>query len=115
MQFGRNAGEYEDQESNATLTANHLIVLTGLSPASTYHYVVESKDASGNTVVSSVRFFRTALPADGIAPEISSFGGMSRGVRAEFTALATDNRAVHKVDFSSLFHPDDEAAATSRY
>jgi parallel beta-helix repeat protein len=43
--------EYGLAQSDNTLVESHSIVLTGLSPGTTYHYIVESKDAAGNESV----------------------------------------------------------------
>jgi hypothetical protein len=45
--------------NNAALTASHLFSLTGLTASTTYHYVVESKDAANNTATSSQLIFTT--------------------------------------------------------
>jgi phosphodiesterase/alkaline phosphatase D-like protein len=44
---------------DALLTTGHAAELTGLSPATLYHYRVRSRDASGNATVSTDRTFTT--------------------------------------------------------
>lgn len=59
---------------NSNLTQSHNIIVAGLSPLSTYYYVVESKDASGNIATSSVQSFVTTslpIPVDTTAPVLS--------------------------------------------
>ena len=44
---------------NSTMTTDHSVVLTGLTPRSIYHYRVRSKSAAGNTAVSGDFQFTT--------------------------------------------------------
>ena len=45
--------------SNTTLTMAHQFLLSGLFASTTYHYVLESKDAAGNTATTSTSSFVT--------------------------------------------------------
>ena len=45
--------------SDATLATSHSMVLTNLTPGTTYHYRVRSTDAAGNAALSSDRTFQT--------------------------------------------------------
>ena len=107
VKFGSHAGEYEDQEEEGTLLEEHEVTLTDLTPSTTYHYVVESTDASDNAVVSGEGFFETAPPSDAESPTMSSLT-LSR-VEGPFqfykmTAPVFDNIGVEKVEF----YLDDE-------
>jgi peroxiredoxin len=58
---------------NQNLTTSHNTTLTGLSPATTYHFKVKSKDASGNEVASQDRTFATlstVSAATEVGPEV---------------------------------------------
>ncbi len=46
----------------STLVTSHLINIFNLSPGTTYHYVIKSKDASGNLSVSLNQYFTTLSP-----------------------------------------------------
>jgi hypothetical protein len=72
VKFGRYAGKYESQQSDPTPSKDHQIPLKNLEPATVYRYVVESTDASSNTVASKERFFETAAPPAGELPGIAS-------------------------------------------
>ena len=52
VRFGRTAGKYEDQKFSLKMKQEHKIILTDLLPSTTYHYAVQSTDASENTVLS---------------------------------------------------------------
>jgi len=54
----------------STLVTAHSQSLTGLLPATLYHYRVRSRDAAGNLAVSSNASFTTATPPDTTAPSV---------------------------------------------
>ena len=47
---------------SSTLTTSHSMVLSGLTASSTYHYIVVSTNAAGNTATSSDQTFTTVAP-----------------------------------------------------
>jgi hypothetical protein len=55
---------------DATLTLLHSRTLTGLVPATLYHYRVLSRDAAGNLSISQDRTFTTALLSDLLSPTV---------------------------------------------
>lgn len=57
---------------NTTLLAAHSATLSGLSPQTTYNYRVRSKDAAGNSSVSSNNTFTTVTAPDTTAPSAVS-------------------------------------------
>ena len=57
------------------LITSHSQVLTGLSPATVYHYRVLSRDAAGNPAVSDDRTFTTSL-ADTTPPSVIHFNDL---------------------------------------
>ncbi len=59
------------------LVLNHGITISGLSPSTTYYFVVESQDASGNKAVSGVNSFVTIATPDTTAPVISAVGTLN--------------------------------------
>jgi len=102
VKFGRYAGVYEGQESEATLTRNHQITLTGLTPSTVYHYVVESTDAASNTVTSGEGFFETAPPPDSEPPTIHGVTVTVGSGPVEYyviDASVSDNEGVERVEF----------------
>jgi hypothetical protein len=99
VKFGDRAGKYEHQQSSLKLTQEHKIVLTDLKPSTTYHYVVQSTDASENTVVSRDGIFETPPLPDGEDPQVSiSDPGTCKGI-TKITAPASDNVGIMKVEF----------------
>lgn len=72
VKYGRYAGKYESQNSDSTPSKEHEVPLKDLEPATVYRYVVESTDASGNTVASKEGFFETAATPTGEPPSLAS-------------------------------------------
>ena len=78
---------------------SHSIMLVGLEPSTTYHFSVQSGDASGNTVESKDSIFETLALLDDIAPTISLIDpGVCRGT-VTFSADVDDDTGVEKVKF----------------
>ena len=50
----------------------HSVTLTGLAPASLYHFAIKSRDASGNRTISSGHTFQTPALVDSTGPAITS-------------------------------------------
>ena len=87
-------------ESDATMTTNHSIVLTGLAPQTTYYYEVQSTDSSGNTAVDNnggIHYSFATLEPDLESPIITSATGNTSGTTGEavtISATITDNVGV---------------------
>lgn len=101
VKFGQYAGAYKAKESDPTLSQDHEIVLSGLEPATVYHYLVESTDGSSNTVASGERFFETA-PPDLPSPTIYSPTVARADVDRELYKIAvpvSETQSVERVEF----------------
>lgn len=84
------------------LVTSHSMSLTGLTAATTYYYMVESKDAAMNKVTSSQSSFTTATPAaDTSAPTISSISVTSITVSGATVNWTTNEPAKSKVYFAT--------------
>jgi hypothetical protein len=60
VKYGIASGNYTNEESNSTLVTSHSITLTGLEQRTTYYYVVNSSDRSGNFNQSNEKSFTTS-------------------------------------------------------
>ena len=73
--FGTESGKYQDEEvSNSTHVTDHKIVLTNLSPGTTYYYVAKWTDEDGNTGISEEQTFTTLPPPSTKEPKVKSVG-----------------------------------------
>lgn len=85
----------------ATRVTAHSQALTGLHPATTYHYQVRSRDAAGNLRISTTdRTFTTAATPDATAPVISGVAVaiVPGGARMSWT---TDEAATTQVEYGA--------------
>jgi hypothetical protein len=105
VEFGATTDYGSTTAVNATLLSAHSMALTGLTPATEYHYRVRSKDAEGNLSVSEDFTFTTLPPADTTPPIAiaSPLGTVSTGGdnRYTFTVTYTDEKALNPASFDS--------------
>ena len=101
--YGQRAGIYDLYGEDPGLLLDHSLDLTGLEPSTVYNYLVESTDASGNTVRSEEGFFTTLAEPDGEPPSVPSLTlDQSAGPFGYpvLRAPATDNVGVGRVQFT---------------
>jgi hypothetical protein len=72
VQYGTTTGYGSSTTLNTSLVTSHSQALSGLSPATVYHYRVRSSDAAGNVALSGDFTLTTAAAADTTPPTISS-------------------------------------------
>lgn len=89
---------YGKTVANASMVTSHSLSLGSLTPGTTYHYRVRSKDASGATAVSGDLTFTTAPPAADTQPPSVPMGLTASAVSSSSISLkwtaSTDNVAV---------------------
>ncbi|NOZ28117.1 MAG: hypothetical protein GXP39_08715 [Chloroflexi bacterium] len=99
VRYGPTAEEYPFEKGDGAFVREHRVVLTGLDPATTYHFRVRSADPSGNAVESRDGVFQTAPPPDGADPFVRlQDPGVCRG-SVVISAEAADDRGVERVEF----------------
>jgi S-layer protein (TIGR01567 family) len=59
VKYGTTTGDYKKEEHDATNVTDHSITLTGLDADTTYYFVVNSTDESGNSAESAEKEFKT--------------------------------------------------------
>jgi hypothetical protein len=79
---------YGSSVSDSTLVISHSITLTGLSPATSYHYEVSSTDAAGNSASSAGYTFTTAQAATMNIGSVN-VALVQQGVNSKVQATAT--------------------------
>ncbi len=90
---------YGTASTSATLGTSHSITLTGLSSATTYHYRVQSTDASSNTATSSDATFITATVPDTTAPVLSSISAGTPGQTSTTITWTSDENATTRIAY----------------
>lgn len=95
VQYGLTTG-YGSTQSLGTLITSHVITLTGLSEAQTYHYRVRSTDSSGNETISSDQTFDTLSSPGAGGPDIPT-GGIGAGPYGTGTHGALTNNGTANV------------------
>lgn len=88
-------------KSNASLETGHSFALSGLSPATTYYFVVESKDKKGNTATSTEHSFATSATPDTTAPSITAVSISSIGTSTATVTWTTNENANSKVYYGT--------------
>lgn len=79
--------------SSAILVKSHDLALTGLSASTTYYYLVQSADASGNIGTSTQQSFTTLAAPDTTAPVISGVSATSTASTTASIVWTTDEPA----------------------
>ncbi len=77
---------YDSASSSITLVSSHAITLTGLSPATLYHYQVSAADAAGNVSTSTDLTFTTTATA---IPNAGGGGSSATRLRADTKGVPT--------------------------
>lgn len=72
VEYGTDGSYGKSSKRDSDMDVNHLVMITGLKPETTYHYRVMSKDKSGDTIVSEDRSFTTRKFIDTHPPSTPS-------------------------------------------
>ena len=101
LYHGKQAGEYDGFERDATFTQSHQMTLSSLEPSTLYHYKVRSTDAGGYQRHSEEDFFETAPSPDDQAPTVSSLSFRREGLldRYKIWVPFTDTTGIGRVEF----------------
>ena len=99
VNFGRNAGSFDQEADESTLATTHSITLSGLSPSTTYQYFASSTDNGGSTVQSRPAYFATLPAPDTAAPLLDvNIPDQITGTAA-IHAEASDDTGIESVRF----------------
>lgn len=84
-----------------TLGTTTALTLTGLTPSTTYHFVLNARDAAGNTATSTDAVFTTAATPDTTAPVISGIQATSTTATGTTLTWTTNESASGKVYYGT--------------
>ncbi len=129
VRYGTQAGVYSQEVRVDQLVRAHRVQVRDLNPSTVYHFVVQSTDASGNTVESEAGFFETAPAPDNepptlhltmpgvitqtylLQPDVKDNQGIDRVV------FEVDGRRVHTAysePYTYMLNPGDFSPGTHR-
>ena len=116
VEYGLSASALSSHATDASFTTTHSVVLTGLTPNTTYFYRVTSADAAGNAAASSILSFTT--PATQLAATDTTVADFSAGTTdgQEYIAQAADGEVILRPAsgtefFGTALPPDWSATA----
>jgi len=99
VKYDNRSGKYESIREDLMLVRQHCLNLTELDPATTYHFIVESTDSSGNKVRSHDLSFDTLSPPDKEKPSLYIQVPDTLSGKAVISADVSDNIGVDRVVF----------------
>jgi len=99
VQYSTRADIFTDSHEEVNSFTEHSVVLQGLTPATTYQYVVQAIDSSGNSRKSRIATFETLPAPDTEDPEVSLLTIEEWEGIMPFSAEATDDTGIEKVEF----------------
>jgi len=108
VKYGLESGNYSWQVYDGTLTTSHSVTITDLQPNTTYYFVVNSTDASGNSTESQEQNFRTK-EADLTPPSITIVNPVNNsellgGTKSTEITIQTDEPAWCQYSFSDFVY-----------
>jgi phosphodiesterase/alkaline phosphatase D-like protein len=86
---------------DATLVTNHTRTLSGLTPSTTYHFRVISKDAADNIATSGDNTFTTSAVPDTAAPILSAIAAGSVTATSAVISWTTNEAATAQVEYGT--------------
>ncbi len=107
LEYGLTTSYGNSTALNASMLTGHSVSLSGLNPATTYHYRVKSKDASSNLAISEDHTLTTvdlAWAIDATPPVISNgqpSGGLVFGTFKTALSVTTDESATCKYSITN--------------
>ena len=92
VSYGTTSAYTASSTLDSTLMTSHTVMLSGLSPNTTYHFQARSADAVGNTATSTDQMFMTttSTSTDATAPTISSIAAMASTTGATISWMTNE-------------------------
>lgn len=97
--YGSSAGRFPFNISTETYEEENHLTISGLDPATSYHFLVRVTDSSNNTSTSREVIFETLASSDTQNPEVILFADEELRDQVVITAEAVDNKGIERVEF----------------
>lgn len=101
VQYGMTTAYGYTTPLDTALSTSHIQPVSGLSPATLYHYRVQSRDAAGNTTSSPDYTFTTAQAADKTAPVLSNVQAVNITASSATVTWTTDEPSTTQVEYGT--------------
>jgi len=99
VEYGTTTAYGASSTLDGTLVTSHTRTLTGLTPSTTYHYRVQSRDAAGNLGTSGDLTFTTTAAPDTTAPVLSGITASGITSGSAIITWSTNEPATSVVDY----------------
>lgn len=99
VKYDNHSGKYGAVTEDPGMGKEHCLSLPNLDPGTTYHFVVESRDSSGNKAGSRDLNFETLAYSDEESPSLSLLAPEVLSGKAAISAATQDNGSVDRVVF----------------
>jgi hypothetical protein len=110
VEYGTTAGYGESTPLNTTLSLNHNVTLSNLTPNTQYHYRVITSDELGNETMTSDEIFTTeSITSVGVGvtiPESVNGNTQQAGVNASVVISAVDTVSISTLAATITWHTD---------
>ncbi|MGB9605043.1 MAG: fibronectin type III domain-containing protein, partial [Bryobacteraceae bacterium] len=111
VEYGTTTSYGSQTPVDGSLSTSHQVTLSGLRPATTYHFRVKSRDAAGNLAVSADQVFTTL---DTIPPVISALVAASVTATGATITWVTDEPADTQLDYGTTTAYGSQSPLDSR-
>jgi len=103
VKYGTSSGTYSTTATGAAMVTSHSVTLSSLLPTTAYFYVVNSSDASGNSVQSSESTFNTTDLSPPVISSVASSSITGTGATITWTTGESGNSKVEYGTVSGLY------------
>lgn len=117
IEYGETSS-YGQNTAETALALEHAQTITGLTPGTTYHYRIVSKDQSGNVSYSQNRTLETAVEAiaiDNVPPQITNIVLSNITTNAATIGWNTDELAQGRIEYGTSENYGSETTLTTDY
>lgn len=101
VDYGTSTSYGSSTTLDTNLISSHIMVISGLTPSTTYHFRVTSKDIAGNVTLSGDNSFTTSTPPDTTAPVISGVSIINITTTDATVTWTTDESSTSQIEYGT--------------